>query len=96
MDVVKKKRTMKDEGTARRTSKRNARKEMSHRPRRTHPDATKIKASRDVTYADILRRVKTTPNFVAVGEQLTRIRHTITDKLLLEFGKSGRNTLVLT
>ena len=59
------------------------------------PDAIKIKASEGVAYADILKRVKATPDLMAVGERVTRIRRTREGELLMELGKAGTETSVL-
>ena len=61
----------------------------------SRPDAIKIRASGGIQYADILKRVKTTPDLAAVGERVTRIRRTRAGELLLELGKTGAETPVL-
>ena len=65
----------------------NAQPKAGLRPAR--PGAFKIKTSGATSYADIIRKVKGTPDLKELGERVTRIRRTRAGELLLELGKPG-------
>lgn len=65
------------------------------RMRLPRPDAIKIKASADGSYADILRKVKGASDLKALGDRVTRIRRTRAGELLLELGRPGTVTTEL-
>ena len=62
---------------------------MRNRPKYSRPDAIKIKTAGTGSYADKLRRIKTT--LMALGERVTRIRRTRTNEL----SKNSTETPVL-
>lgn len=63
--------------------------------RAPRPDAIKIKASAEVSYADLLRKVKATPELKSLGDRVTKIRRTRAGELLLELGHAGEEALAL-
>lgn len=60
--------------------------------RKPRPDAIVIAKKGEMSYADILRRVKTDPNLRSVGEAVTKIRRTQKGELLLQLKESGDGT----
>ena len=58
--------------------------------KRSRPDALIITKTSELTYADILRKVKTDTSLMELGESVNRIRRTQKGDLLLEF-KPGEN-----
>ena len=63
----------------------------NHR-RENKPDAIVIAEKDNTLCADILRRVKTNPKLCELGENVTKIRGTVSGGLLLQLRRSGKNT----
>ncbi|KAH8300844.1 hypothetical protein KR044_006941, partial [Drosophila immigrans] len=59
--------------------------------KKARPDALVIKTTGEVTYAEILRKVKTDGNLQGLGEAVTKIRRTQQGELLIELGDAGEN-----
>lgn len=59
------------------------------KPKKVRPDAIVIKAGENITYADILRQVKSDPKLKEVGEAISKIRRTQKGELLLQLVESG-------
>ncbi|XP_058802003.1 uncharacterized protein LOC131670424 [Phymastichus coffea] len=91
-EVRRKGKAKKKEKKRKETNKKEGSKEgkttktTSRKPR---PEAIKIKALGETSYADILRKVKAAPNMKEIGERVTRIRRTRAGELPLELGKPG-------
>lgn len=60
--------------------------------RKPRPDAIVIETKGEVSYADILKSVKSDTSLKAIGEAVTKIRRTQKGELLLQFGESGVDT----
>lgn len=72
------------------------RKSRRRRERPPRPDALEITKTGNLTYADILRNMKSNPDLKELGENVTRIRKTEKGSLLLELERTaGENTPVL-
>ena len=61
--------------------------------RKSRPDAIVIKAVKEGSYAEILRKVKADDNLRQVGEAVTKIRRTANGDLLLQLRQSGEETV---
>jgi hypothetical protein len=73
--------------------KRRIRRRRERPPR---PDALEITTSGNLTYAEILKNMKSNPELKELGENVTRIRKTDKGSLLLQLGKTaGGNTPAL-
>lgn len=70
--------------SARRKKGRGARKR-----KKPKPDAIIFEKRGDVSYADILRKVKGDPNLKELGENVARIRRTQRGEMLLEFNRNS-------
>lgn len=70
-------------------SKRN--KPSLSRPRRLKPDAIVIGKVGELSYADILRKVKGDPNLKEIGDNVARVRRTYKGEMLIELNKEAGN-----
>lgn len=66
-----------------------SRKPPKRRSRPTLPDALVIQKKGDLTYAEILSKVKSDPALEELGKMVTRIRRTLAGDLLLQLDKSA-------
>lgn len=69
------------------TKKRN----RSKIPKRTRPEALVVGTTGNMSYADILRKVKTDPNLKVLGDNVTRIRRTQKGEMLFELNRGVQN-----
>ncbi|KAL7732543.1 hypothetical protein ACLKA6_019178 [Drosophila palustris] len=74
------------------TSKRKPRKPKGALSTKVRPDALVIKTVGEVTYADLLRKVKQDEKLHGLGEAVSRIRRTQQGELLLQLNISGEDT----
>ncbi|KAL7724943.1 hypothetical protein ACLKA6_002307 [Drosophila palustris] len=74
------------------TSKRKPRKPKGALSTKVRPDALVIKTVGEVTYADLLRKVKQDEKLHGLGEAVSRIRRTQQGELLLQLNSSGEDT----
>lgn len=86
----------KDEGWTKASSKirrkKGPRKKTPNKNKvmKPRPDAIAIAINGEISYADILRKVKTDPKLEELGKAVSKIRRTQKGDLLLQFGDSGQ------
>ena len=64
------------------------------KPKAPRPDALVIRANSEISYADILKKVKTEAKLNTLGKNVKSIRMSATGNLILELSKSVRENLV--
>ena len=65
-------------------------KRVANKPKqRARPDAIVIKQSGEISYADILKRVKSEPALKELGNNVSRIRRTAKGELLMQLDRNG-------
>jgi len=72
--------------------KRKSRKPKAPSEKKVRPDGLIIKSGGEVTYAQILQRVKVEEKLKGLGDAVTRIRRTQQGELLLQLNQSGQDT----
>jgi len=77
------------EGWQRVKEKRKRKGRARLRRKRVRPDALLIKKSEEMSFADLLRKVKVDPTLTTLGEKVSSIRQTHSGDLLLELQTTG-------
>ena len=80
------------EGWTKVSKKKATKRSREPRKPRTRPDAILIGTKGDMSYADILRSVKSDPKLAAIGNVVSRIRRTQKGELLLQLNEAGAKT----
>lgn len=91
--MARKENPAKDEpgwSTVTRKKKRN-KKERKKPEKRIRPDAIIVKATGDLSYADMIRKMQADPKLEALGKAVSRIRRTQKGELLIQL-KGGENS----
>ena len=81
-----------EEGWTKVSKKKVTKRSQEPRKPKIRPDAILIGAKEGMSYADILRTVKSDPNLAAIGSVVSRIRRTQKGELLLQLNEAGAKT----